>query len=294
MSMITRLFSILFVIVALTATVQAQPKESLTFGRIFMGDLGNGTQSSTELLLTNRDPAQGTCKTLVFFFVNGTAAEPQVRFNGEAIPGNAFEVDIPQGGNRKVLLSVDGGLVAGAVVIAPFAPCDENSISGSGRFLIESSAGALNEIYTISPNGDDKWLRNNRCVAISSCFRRTAGSDGFGNNLGIATTSVLPGVKPPPGTTLQASVFDTDGSEMGDRQVFNVDGSHQAFFPLNSFSGLTDGPLVLVLCLFSPDTAYRADLTTIQTGTDNNGNVQFDAPSFADGFESGDLSAWKD
>ncbi|HSR53613.1 MAG TPA: hypothetical protein VLV83_22530 [Acidobacteriota bacterium] len=278
---------------ATTGTLSAQPTgtpvEALTLGRVIAGDLPGGVLASTEILLTNRDPQQSSCAALVIFNTGSTASTGAVLFNGDERPANIFETSIPRGGARKITLTAPSGFAEGAVLIAPLMPCNQDSISGTARFTLET-AGALNELYTIAPNTPDKWLADGRCVAISTCLRRTP-STGFGNDLGIATTGVIPQLAAPEGSTMSIEVFDSEGQSLG-ASTRPVTSQHQAFFPLANFPSLSDGTVTLILCLFTQDPAYRLDLTTIQVGTDSQGGVQFDAPIFADGFESGDVSAW--
>ncbi|HSR67320.1 MAG TPA: hypothetical protein VLU25_05210 [Acidobacteriota bacterium] len=287
-------FRVLFLALISLAFLQplvAQPVEGITFGRVIAGDLTDEIDASTELLLTNRDAQQSDCDAIVFFTGASTAGGvPVVLFNGETRPSNAFEVQIPRGGASKITITAEGPLVEGAVLVAPLAPCGQDSINGTARFVL-NEGGALNELYTIAPNNRNTWLRNNQCFAISTCLR-TGPSSGFGNNLGLATTPVAPGFPAPSGTILETTVFDENGDMAAGPGTQVLPSEHQAFFPLSNFPGLSDGVYTLVICLFSPDTQFNVDLTTIQVGTDNQGNAQFDAPIFADGFESGDVSAW--
>ncbi len=293
MSTNIRFLPILGFLLFLSGNVFAQPKEALTFGRAIMGSLGSGVESSTEVLITNKDPEFTQCEVLVILSLSGTTQGQAVLINGQTEPSNLVQLDIPRGGTRKVAFTSDGNLAAGAILLAPIAPCDENSISATGRFKLASLSEGLQELYTINPNSRDEWLRNGRCVAISTCLRRNPGDKEPANNLGIAHTSVLPGFPAPSGTKLIATVFDSDGRLAAPQQSFPVTGEHKAFFPLDEF-GLPDGAVTLILCLLSSDPNYKVDLTTIQAGFDNKGNVQFDAPAFADGFESGDPTAWSD
>ncbi len=268
------------------------PVESMTFGRVLAGPLGDGTRATTEILLTNRDASQLDCGVLVFLN-KSTTGGATVQFNGQNLTDGFLEMNIPQGGVRKLVMTANGSLVTGAILIAALSPCTPQSIAGSGRYQLATEDGNLNEFFSIVPNREERWLRNGRCVALSTCFRPSADATGFSNNLGVAFTSVFPNEMAPEDTFLQGRVFDADGNEILPSRGFNMTGQHQAFFPLNSFQNLPGGPLTLILCLNASDPAYKADLTTIQVGTDRTGFPQFDTIDFADGFESGDTSAWK-
>lgn len=268
------------------------PHEALTFGRVFMGDLGNGETASTVILLTNRDAVRTTCRALVLLNRAPSQGQTEVFFNGQAVPGDTVEVDIPRGGVRKIRLTSAGGLVAGAVLIAPFEPCTQDSVAGNGRFEIKTGDGGIKEVYSIAPNGPQEWLKNNRCVAIPTCFMKSPADGGFGNNLGVAFTGVSPGLMAPADTSILARTFDAEGNPVDSAKTFPFNGAHQAFFPLDSFQGLSDGLLTLVLCLFTSDAIFQADVTPIQVGTDTQGGTQFDAPSLADRFDSGQNPAW--
>lgn len=276
------------------ADALAQPPDQSafthTFGRVFMGDLGNGQLAATELILTNRDPAQPTC-TAIVLLNSATTSQSPVFFNGDTAADNTLQIEIPQGGSRKLRITSGGDLITGAVTVATMDPCGQDSISGTGRFEI-AEGDQIKEFYSIAPNDPQTWLRDKHCVAISTCFHRNATSGEFGNNLGVALTGVDPGLVPPQDTIFQSSIFDAQGNPIAAPQTMSFDGSHQGVFPLDSFQGLPDGAVTLILCLFSSDPQFQADLTPIQVGTDTQGGVQFDSSIFADGFESGDTSAW--
>ena len=54
-----------------------------------------------------------------------------------------------------------------------------------------------------------------------------------------------------------------------------------------------DEPTIIVSCLDIPGTSSDFKIATIAIGTNQTGSTfQFDPALFADGFESGDTSAW--
>ncbi len=67
-------------------------------------------------------------------------------------------------------------------------------------------------------------------------------------------------------------------------------GQHDPFFPAQPFTNLKGGT-TMIFCLESNDPNYNLDLSSVRVN--QRGPVfEFDAAIFADGFESGDVSAW--
>lgn len=274
----------------LVSSLAAQPLLTHTFGRVFMGNLGNpGEDAMTELLFTNRDPNQVSCQIKIYFS-QGAFEGPSILFDGLSSADNSIERTIPRGGTLRVRLTTNGELVAGIAGVGTVLPCNKDSISASGRFLIESDGG-LKELFTIRPNTTDQWVVAGHCAAISTVLHRVPDAAGFGNDLGIAVTGLTP-VPAPDGTSFGVTVFDSAGTALTAEAVFAFDGVHTAFFPLVFFPEVSDGPLTLIICLKSSESFYDVDITPIQVGTDSKGGVQFDSAIFADGFESGNVTAW--
>ena len=98
-----------------------------------------------------------------------------------------------------------------------------------------------------------------------------------------------PGLAVPEDALLTFSVFDAEGNLFASRE-FPVDGSHSPFFPAGPLAKVGEG--TMIFCLESSDPDYTMDLTVIRVNQLRDGTVQFDQAIFADGFESGGVTAW--
>ncbi len=231
--------------------------------------------------ITNRDLQ--TCTVQVGFTRGGEMEVPPVRVNGEATA--VVELTIPRGGARMVTLTAEQ-LVQGNLVIVVLPPCTTNSVSVSGSYQIQGPAGQVREVFTLRPNGADTWLRNGRCLVVTT-NQNPGGTGGPVENLGVATSPVVPGFRLPAGSTLNAFFFDEDGQRVAD-QSLPIDGVHTASFPIPAN---LEGKVTIVFCLNTMD-GVDVDLTPVKLVQRE--GFQFDNSPFVDGFESGDTSSWSD
>ena len=263
-----------------------------TLGQVFMGPF-EGSVAFTRVLVTNRD-------------LNAYGA--QIIFHQGAVVGQAIpfingdrqffaNVNIPQGGIAKFDLTADQLLIGAAAIIAS-PPCTAGSLSVQGAYFIGNSedpelqpaAAApdqLNQSSTIRPNDSNTWLKPGNCVAVPT--NQGTDNTGIKQDLGIAVSSVHPGQHPPTGTFLDIQLFDEDGQCITEFHR-NVTGQHDPFFPAQPFTNQKGGT-TMIFCLESNDPNYNLDLSSVRVN--QRGPVfEFDAAIFADGFESGDVSAW--
>ncbi len=258
-----------------------------TLGQAFMGPVGTST-AFTRMTMTNRDLQPCGAQVLLS---RGSATAPPVAINGELAQDNGVEVTIPRGG-VQVLDFTATILVQGVIAVAVQPPCSADSLSVTGTYFVTTESGLLEEAFTIPAHSASDWLAQDRCVAISYNYDPLA-VNGIRSNLGVVTSSVLPGVEAPLETMLTAMLFDAGGQAIGDPLNFEIDGIHSPFFPLDQFPGLEAQFVVIIFCLSTSETqrAFQLDLTAI--GVQGAFvDFQFEAAIFADGFESGDTSAW--
>ncbi len=153
---------------------------------------------------------------------------------------------------------------------------------------VEEPREDLSEAFSITVNDADTWLCSGFCWAISTTEGVVAAS--VRQRLAMAVSSVVPGKAAPEGTQLRFFSFDGEGTRIA-TGVSDVDGSHTAFFPRQRVLDF-GGDVTIIVCLESSDPDYKMDLTAIRVNQIRDGTVQYDRVIFADGFESGDVSAW--
>lgn len=251
-----------------------------TLGQAFAGPVGGGDSASTMVTLTNRDLED--CVVGVLFSQGAGPVAPVVQLNGQTT--SSMDVTIPSGGARMVTLTAEE-LVQGILSIFAVNPCTAASISVSGSYTILGPTGGVREVFTLRPNGPDTWLRPGRCNVVTA-NQNPNGVDGPIENLGIATSSVVPQVPVSSGTELQLFLFNQDGERI-DQTTIPISGEHNASFPIPANR---TGKLTIVFCLQGPSSPTEIDLTLVKLVQSE--NFQFDNAIFADGFESGDVSAW--
>ena len=269
-----------------------------TLGQAIAGPVGEEI-ATTNVIITNRVPprrgivtrsflpkAAGleTCEAMVRFSRGATAGVP-VRINGE--PTSAVTVSIPEGGASRLTLESDG-LAQGVLSITTSLPCLPDSLSVSGNYLIRSPVGELLEAFTIRPNTAESWLVNDRCHAVSTVQDPT-GSNGLGQNMGLAVSSVVPGDQFPDGTEVDLSFFNDSGSAIGTTSI-PFDGTHRAVFP---FPDELEGTVTAVFCLDTDPEFRRAlDMTIVKVFSSR--GFQFGSALLADTFQVDDPSAWNE
>ncbi len=265
----------------------APPATTVTLGQAFMGPVGTST-AFTQLSITNRDLVP--CEVQVTL-TRGSTSAPPVEIDGELRTDNTAMSTIPRGG-VQVLEFRSTVLVQGVIAVAVLAPCTRESLSVAGTYFVTDASGLLVEAFTIPVNDSGTWLTKDRCTAISYRFD-PRGVLGIRSNLGLATSSVAPLGAPPEEMRLMVSLFDAQGAPLGESRTFQIDGIHSPFFPLDAIPDLEPQLLTLVICLETSERekGFQLDLTAIGVkGAPL--DVQFEAAIFADGFESGDVSAW--
>ncbi len=276
-----------------------------TVGQVFAGPFLD-SHGVTSLQVTNRDTDE--CEVGILFH-QGVSIPSQfpvlIRINGEA--GVFISETIPPGGVKRFDVTADefvqGAVALGFRTLAP--ECDAKSFSvtaTSSTFTNPASPIAetarvqgvaeprkdLSEAFSITVNDADTWLCSGFCWAIST----TEGVDtaSVRQRLAMAVSSVVPGQAAPEGTQLRFFSFDAEGTRIA-TGASDVDGSHTAFFPGQRVLDF-GGEATLIICLKSSDPDYKMDLTVIRVNQIRDGTVQYDRVIFADGFESGDVSAW--
>jgi hypothetical protein len=257
-----------------------------TLGQAFMGPLGDGRSACTVVLVTNRDP-ENACAIDVFFDQGAQFAQTIPRINGDET--DFANATAPSGGVVEFALTSPGALLQGKVTVFTGPPCNQDSLSVQASYFLgefDQVPGSVSEAFTLRPNTSETWLRDGRCLAIST-------NQGPGpkvtQNLGIAYSGVIPGLPAPSGTSLAISLFDGMGNPVG-ATTLEVDGQHQAFFPSGSLPSHV-GLGTFIFCLISSDANFELDVTGVRVNQ-RGPTFEFDAAIFADGFESGDLSAW--
>lgn len=275
------------VLLAMTALTHAQispagppaSQVAATLGQAFAGPVG-GDMATTTVTVTNRDLQD--CVVGFFFMGTSTTGGPAVSLNGMNTP--ALDLTVPSGGARMVTMTADE-LVQGLMDIFIVSPCNPSSISVSGNYTISSPGGEVGEVFTLRPNTEATWVENDRCLAVTTNQNPT-GEGGPVEDLGVATSSVT-GAPAPTGTELRLFLFNEDGERI-DETTIPVTGEHTASFPIPD--DIT-GKVTVIFCLQSPSTSFTLDLTPVKLVQGPN-TFQFDNAIFADGFESGDTSAW--
>lgn len=275
------------VLLAVTVSSHAQPSPAgpqgvqvaATLGQAFAGPVGDD-MATTMVTVTNRDLR--ACVVGFAFLQTSTTGGPAVSLNG--LPTSSLDLTLPSGGADMVTMTADE-LVQGLMDIFVVAPCTPSSISISGNYTILGTGGQVREVFTLRPNNSDVWLSNDRCEVVTTNQNPT-GEGGPVENLGVATSSVS-GLPAPTGTELNLFFFDAAGNRIGDTNLA-ISGEHTASFPIPD--NIT-GKVTVVFCMQSPSTSFTLDLTPVKLVQGPN-TVQFDNAIFADGFESGDTSAW--
>ncbi len=260
-----------------------------TLGQVFMGPLGSGSSAFTGILITNKDPNQESCDVGIIFHQGSAIGQQIPNINGQ--PTDIAADQIPRGGIRWFDLTSDQ-LIQGSVTVFVGAPCTKESVSVQGTYFIgdlENPQGGISESFTIRANDESTWLKDQRCLAIS-VKKGTREPSGIGQGLGIAISSVNPGQPAAAGTDLQTMIFGQDGEFIGE-DFRQITGLHETFFPGDAFTEV-EGKITFIFCLTSSDANYQADLSAVNVNTRGPQDVQFDAPIFADGFESGDTTSW--
>ncbi len=265
----------------------SSPEAAVTLGQAFMGPAGTGT-AFTRVSITNRDVV--ACDVQVSLS-RGSNSAPPVLIDGEPATDNSTMVTLPRGGFR-VLEFRSEFLVQGVIAVSALPPCSGDSRRVAGTYFVTRESGELMEVFSIPANSARDWLTKDRCTAVSYRFD-PGGLNGIRSNLGLVTSSAVPLARPPEEMRLVVSLFDAAGLPLGEGQTFAVDGIHSPFFPLDQFPGLEPQALTLILCLETgePEKGFQMDVTAIGV-RGSPLDVQFEAAVFADGFESGDVSAW--
>lgn len=251
-----------------------------TLGQAIAGPVGDDV-ANTMVSVTNRDLR--ACLVGFVFLGSATTAGPAVFLNGINTP--SLDLTLPSGGAGMVTMTASQ-LVQGLMSVFVVSPCSPSSISISGSYTLLGPDGQVNEVFTLRANGANQWLRHGRCLVVTTNQNPT-GEGGPVENLGVATSSVS-GLPAPSGTELELFLFNAAGQRIGDTNLA-VTGEHTASFPIPVD---TTGKVTAIFCLRSPSTSFDLDLTAIKLVQGPNNSFQFDNAIFADGFESGDLSAW--
>ncbi len=284
----------------------------VTVGQAFAGPLGNGQFAVTSLQITNRDPLSDSCEVGVLFHGGFIPSDFPVLFNGE--PGPFTSATIPRGGVMRFDMTapglVQGPIAVGFRTLAPQGDrgCGPDSLRVvATSYLIDAGGGSaqaarrsaddpaggprrlLTEAFSLAANDADSWLCPGFCLAVSTT--EGMGTERVRQRLGIAVSSVEPGLQAPPDTRLRIFVYDEAGNRFGDGFEVEVSGAHTTLFPGERKLGF-DSEGTWVFCLESPDSEYKVDLTVIRVSQLSNGTPQFEQLIFTDGFESGDLAAW--
>ncbi len=260
---------------------------AFTLGQAFVGPVGSN-DAFTRLVITNRET--NPCEVQISMS-RGSNPAPPIRINGELVQDNATNSTIPPGGVRVFDFS-STVLVQGIIAIALQSPCTRDWLRIAGTYFVTNESGQLLEAFTIPVNMVADWLTKDRCAALSYNFDPT-GTNGIRSNLGLVTSSVVPLAEPPSEAQLRAWLFDAEGSPLGEEVIFEVNGIHSPFFPLDQFPGLLPQQVTLVLCLETsePEKNFQLDLTAIGV-RGSPADTQFEAPIFADAFEAGDTTVW--
>lgn len=271
------------IFLAMTALTHAQGgggQFAATLGQAFAGPVGDD-EVTTMVTVTNRDLQD--CTAGFFFSLGTTTTTPAVFLNGTNT--QSLDLTIPSGGARMVTMTADE-LIQGLMDVFVVSPCTPSSLSVSGNYTILGPDGQVKEVFTLRPNTANEWLSDGRCMVVTTNQNPT-GEGGSVENLGVATSSVFPGFPAPTGTNLELFLFNQEGQRIG-ASTLPVTGEHTASFPIPSD---ISGKVIVIFCLRSGDASYELDLTPVKL-VQRQDTFQFDNAIFADGFESGDVSAW--
>lgn len=271
-----------------------------TVGQVFAGPISD-SHGVTSLQVTNRDTDK--CEVGILFHKGVFIPDDfPVMINGEQ--GVFTSETISPGGVKRFDVTADefvqGVVALGFRTLAP--ECDAKSFSVTATSLAFTNPLTtvtvrvqgvepredLSEAFSITVNDADTWLCSGFCWAISTT--QGVGPASVRQRLAMAVSSVVPGQAAPEGTQLRFFSYDGEGTRIA-TGVSDVDGSHTAFFPRQRVLDF-DGEVTLIICLRSLDPDYKMDLTVIRVNQIRDGTVQYDRVIFADGFESGDVSAW--
>ena len=272
-----------------------------TVGQVFAGPILD-SHAVTSLRVTNRDTNK--CEVGILFHKGVFIPDDfPVMINGEQ--GVFTSETIPPGGVKRFDVTADefvqGAVALGFRTLAP--ECDAKSFSVTATSLtftnpaspisarvqgVEEPREDLSEAFSIAVNDAGTWLCSGFCWAISTT--EGVGPASVRQRLAMAVSSAVPGQAAPEGTQLRFFSFGAEGTRIANG-ASDVDGSHTAFFPRQRVLDF-GGEVTIIICLKSSDPDYKMDLTVIRVNQLRDGTVQYDRVIFADGFESGDVSAW--
>ena len=273
-----------------------------TVGQVFAGPISD-LHGVTSLQVTNRDTDK--CEVGILFHQGVFIPDDfPVLINGEQ--GVFTSEIISPGGVKRFDVTADefvqGAVALGFRTLAP--ECDAKSFSVTATSLSFTNPASpisetevvqgvepredLSEAFSITVNNADTSLCSGFYWAISTT--QGVGPGSVRQRLAMAVSSVVPGQAAPEGTQLRFFSYDGDGTRIA-AGVSDVDGSHTAFFPGQRVLDF-GGEVTLIICLRSSDPDYKMDLTVIRVNQIRDGTVQYDRVIFADGFESGVVSAW--
>lgn len=253
-----------------------------TVSQVLMGSFGD-LVGKTKITITNREANQSVCNVGVSFFQGVTTESPPVLFNGQLAENNFFITEISRGGAEILTLTPanEDETVIGAVQVFTQSPCTGDSLHvKAGYILEEKTGGTIVESFSVNGQYPDEWLGDGDCRVLTGSF-------GNGCNVGLASITAT-GQGAPPGTQLNFRSFDLGGSFTGNPPSLPINGEHNASFPWDFIA-----PTTIEICLEVPGTGSDFKIATTTIGVKRTGDkFQFDPEIFADGFESGDTSAW--
>ncbi len=209
--------------------------------QVFTGPMGE-SRATTEVAITNKDPAVADCEVAVLFH-RGTSPAPAVSFNGRFPDRNLLRTTVPRGGAKVLTLASPDAmdLTTGAVYVFTRSPCTPDSLYVQGRVLLENRIdGSIEEMFSIAAQSPSNWLSHGDCRVLTGVFDN-------GGNLEIASVVAEPGLAAPAGTQLLFKAFDLKGDFIGRLSGLEISGAHQALTPWEF-----DQPTTLQMCLDVP------------------------------------------
>ena len=223
--------------------------------QVFTGPMGE-SRATTEVAITNKDPAVADCEVAVLFH-RGTSPAPPVAFNGRFPDRNLFRASVPRGGATVLTLASPDAreLTTGAVYVFTRSPCTPDSLAVRGIVLLENQTdGDIEELFSLTARSPSDWLEHGDCRVLTSMF-------GAGRNLGIASVTAEPGMAAPAGTRLLFKAFDLKGDFIGRLSGLEVSGAYYALTPWEF-----DEPTTLQICLDVPGNIdFQLAVTAIGT-----------------------------
>ena len=223
--------------------------------QVFTGPMGE-SRATTEVAITNKDPAVADCEVAVLFH-RGTSPAPPVAFNGRFPDRNLFRASVPRGGATVLTLASPDAreLTTGAVYVFTRSPCTPDSLDVRGIVLLENQTdGDIEELFSLTARSPSDWLEHGDCRVLTSMF-------GAGRNLGIASVTAEPGMAAPAGTRLLFKAFDLKGDFIGRLSGLEVSGAYYALTPWEF-----DEPTTLQICLDVPGNIdFQLAVTAIGT-----------------------------